>query len=43
MDQRLDLRVEERQAVLAVPGDVEVDLAVVVMTHGVFGGREGGP
>jgi len=43
MDQRLDLRIEERHALLAVPGDVEIDLAVVVVAHGVFGYREGGP
>ena len=30
----LHLRSEQREAVLAVPGDVQIDLAVIVAAHG---------
>ena len=32
---RLDLRTKQRQAILAVPGDVQVDLAVVIVAHAI--------
>src|ERR1043166_4644012 len=41
MDNRLNLRHEQRRAFLGVPGDMEIDFGIIVARHFVYLEREG--